>query len=52
MESATSGAVTAEFSYIKRTRGRDEFRFDEFRDFRVRILRGGVVLYDKAVGGP
>jgi hypothetical protein len=51
VETATSGAVTAELSYIKRTRGRGEFRFDEFRDFRVRILRGGVVLYDRAVGG-
>jgi hypothetical protein len=52
VESASSGAVTAELSYIKRGRGRGEFRFDEFRDFRVRILRGGVVLYDKAVGEP
>ena len=52
VESASSGAVTAELSYIKRGRGRGEFRFDEFRDFRVRILRGGVVLYDKPVGKP
>jgi hypothetical protein len=52
VETATSGAVTAELSYIKRGRGRGEFRFDEFRDFRVRVLRGGVVLYDKAIGGP
>jgi hypothetical protein len=52
VETATSGAVTAELSYIKRGRGRGEFRFDEFRDFRVRVLRGGVVLYDKPVGGP
>ena len=52
VETASSGAVTAELSYLKRGRGRGEFRFDEFRDFRVRILRGGVVLYDKPVGGP
>jgi hypothetical protein len=52
VETASSGVVTAELSYIKRTRGRGEFRFVEFRDFRVRILRGGVVLYDKAVGKP
>jgi hypothetical protein len=52
VETATSGAVTAELSYIKRTRGQGEFRFVEFRDFRVRILRGGVVLYDKPVGKP
>jgi hypothetical protein len=52
VETATSGAVTAELSYIKRGRGRGEFRFDEFRDFRVRILRGGQVLYDKPVGKP
>jgi hypothetical protein len=52
VESASSGAVTAELSYIKRGRGRGGFRFDEFRDFRVRVLRGGVVLYDKAVGKP
>src|SRR5215212_9184113 len=52
VETATSGAVTAELSYIKRSRGKGEFRFDEFRDFRVRILRGGQVLYDKGVGTP
>jgi hypothetical protein len=44
VETATSGAVTAELSYIKRTRGRG--------DFRVRILRAGQVLYDRAVGKP
>jgi hypothetical protein len=52
VESATSGAVTAELSYIKRDRGRGEFRFEEFRDFRVRVLRGGVVLYDRSIGEP
>jgi hypothetical protein len=52
VETASSGAVTAELSYMKRTRGQGEFRFDEFRDFRVRILRGGQVLYDKAIGKP
>jgi hypothetical protein len=52
VETASSGAVTAELSYIKRTRGEGGFRFVEFRDFRVRILRGGQVLYDKAIGKP
>ena len=52
VETATSGSVSAELSYIKRRSGGGEFRFDEFRDFRVRVLRGGVVLYDKAVGKP
>ena len=52
VESAALGAVTAELSYIKRDRGRGEFRFEEFRDFRVGVLRGGVVLYDKPVGTP
>lgn len=51
VETASSGAVTAELSYLKRSRGSGQFRFDEFRDFRVRILRGGQVLYDGAVGG-
>jgi hypothetical protein len=49
VETASSGSVTAELSYLKRTRGRGEFRFDEFRDFRIRILRDGQVLYDKPV---
>jgi hypothetical protein len=52
VETATSGAVTAELSYIKRTRGRGQFRFEEFRDFHVRIVRGGQVLYDKPIGKP
>ncbi len=52
VETATAGAVTAELSYVKLRRGRGEFRFDEFVDFRVRILRGGQVLYDKAIGRP
>jgi hypothetical protein len=52
VETASSGSVTVELSYVKRTRGRGEFRFSEFRDFRVRILRDGQVLYDKAVGEP
>jgi hypothetical protein len=52
VETATSGAVTAELSYIKRGRGRAELRFDEFRDFRVRLTRAGQVLYDKPVGKP
>jgi hypothetical protein len=52
VETATSGTVTAELSYIKRTRGRGEFRFDEFRDFRVKITRAGQLLYDRPVGDP
>ena len=52
VETATSGTVTAELSYLQRGRGRGEFRFEEFRDFRVRILRGGQVVYDRAVGKP
>jgi hypothetical protein len=52
VETATSGDVTAELSYVKRQRGRGEFRFDEFRDFRVRVVRAGQVLYDKPIGAP
>jgi hypothetical protein len=52
VETASSGAVTAELSYVKRGRGRDEFSFDEYRDFRVRVMRAGQVLYDQPVGGP
>lgn len=52
VETASSGVVSAELSYIKRTRGEGEFRFVEFRDFRVRILRGGQVLYANAIGKP
>jgi len=44
VETATSGTVTAELSYIKRTRGSGRFEFDEFRDFRVKITRAGGVL--------
>jgi hypothetical protein len=52
VETATSGTVTAELSYTKRTRGRGEFRFEEFRDFRVKITRAGQLLYDRPVGDP
>jgi hypothetical protein len=52
VETATNGTVTAELSYIKRTRGRGEFRFDQFRDFRVKITRAGQLLYDRPVGDP
>jgi hypothetical protein len=51
-ETATNGAVTAELSYVKRTRGRKGFRFVEYRDFRVKVSRAGVVLYDQPVGEP
>jgi hypothetical protein len=52
VETASAGDVTAELSYVKRRRGSGEFSFDEFRDFRVRVLRGGQVLYDKPIGKP
>ena len=52
VETATNGTVTAELSYVKRTRGRGDFKFLEYRDFRVKITRSGVVLYDEAVGEP
>jgi hypothetical protein len=52
VETATNGTVTAELSYVKRTRGRGRFEFDEFRDFRVKITRAGQVLYDRPVGDP
>jgi hypothetical protein len=52
VETAASGDVTAELSYVKRQRGSGQFRFTEFRDFRVRVLRGGQVLYDKPIGKP
>ena len=51
-ETATNGVVTAELSYVKRERGRQGFRFIEYRDFRVKITRAGVVLYDQPVGEP
>src|SRR3954454_18354701 len=52
VETATDGTVTAELSYVKRTRGRGDFKFLEYRDFRVKVTRAGVVLYDEAVGEP
>ncbi len=52
VESATSGDVTAELSYMKRQRSSGQFRFEEFRDFRVRVLRAGQELYDKPIGKP
>jgi hypothetical protein len=52
VETATNGTVTAELSYVKRTRGRGRFEFEEFRDFRVKITRAGQVLYDQPVGDP
>ena len=52
VETATNGTVTAELSYVKRTRGTGRFQFEEFRDFRVKITRAGQVLYDRAVGDP
>ena len=39
VERATNGTVTAELSYVKRTRGSGRFEFEEFRDFRVNITR-------------
>jgi hypothetical protein len=52
VETATNGTVTAELSYVKRTRGSGRFEFDEFRDWRVKITRAGQVLYDQPVGDP
>jgi hypothetical protein len=52
VEIATNGTVTAELSYVKRTRGSGRSEFDEFRDFRVKITRAGQVLYDEPVGDP
>jgi hypothetical protein len=52
VETASAGDVTAELSYVKHSRGKGEFRFVEFRDFRVKVLRGGQVLYDKPIGKP
>jgi hypothetical protein len=52
VETATDGAVTAELSYVKQTRGADDSQFLEYRDFRVKITRAGVVLHDQAVGEP
>jgi hypothetical protein len=52
VETATNGTVTAELSYVKRERGRGRFQFDEYRDFRVKVTRAGVVLYDQPVGDP
>ena len=51
-EVATNGTVTAELSYVTRTRGRGRFRFDEYVKFRVKITRAGEVLYDRPVGDP
>ena len=51
-ETATNGTVTAELSYVTRTRGRGRFQFDEYRNFRVKITRAGLVLYDEPVGDP
>ena len=52
VETASDGAVTAELSYVKRQRGRGRFTFDEYRSFRVKITRAGVVLYDQPVREP
>ena len=52
VETATAGDVTAELSYVKRQRGSGQFRFEEFRDFRVLVRRAGQVLYDKPIGKP
>ena len=51
-ETATNGTVTAELSYVIRTRGRGRFQFDEYANFRVKVTRAGVVLYDQPVGDP
>jgi hypothetical protein len=51
-EIASNGTVTAELSYVTRTRGRGRFQFDEYRNFRVKVTRAGQVLYDEPVGDP
>jgi hypothetical protein len=51
-ERATNGTVTAELSYVIRTRGRGRFQFDEYAKFRVKVTRAGEVLYDEPVGDP
>jgi hypothetical protein len=51
-EVATNGTVTAELSYVTRTRGRGRFRFKEYRNFGVKITRAGQLLYDQPVGDP
>jgi hypothetical protein len=51
-ETASNGTVTAELSYVKRTRGRGDRQFDEYTNFRVKITRSGAVLYDQPVGEP
>jgi hypothetical protein len=52
VETATDGTVTVELSYVKKERGRSDFRFIDYRDFRVKVTRAGVVLYDQPVGDP
>ena len=44
VETATNGTVTAELSYVKRTRGRGRFEFEEFRNFRVKTRAPASVL--------
>jgi hypothetical protein len=51
-ETATNGMVTAQLSYVRRTGRRNGFRFEEFRNLRVKITRAGQVLYDEPVGDP
>jgi hypothetical protein len=51
-ETASNGTVTAQLSYVKRTRGRGDRQFDEYTNFRVKITRAGAVLYDEPVGEP
>lgn len=52
VESVSSGDVTAELSYERIRRGSGPTAFFEYRDFRVRIERAGVVAHDRAVRGP
>ena len=51
-ETATNGAVTAELSYVVRTRGSGSFEFDEYTNLRVKITRAGQLLYNEPVGDP
>jgi hypothetical protein len=52
VETATSGQVTAELSYVKRERRSGGFRFTQYTDFRVKITRAGAVVYDRPIGRP
>jgi hypothetical protein len=51
-ETATDGTVAAQLSYSVRSHGRGDLQFDRYTNFRVKITRAGVLLYDQPVGDP